>query len=116
MLIVALDPNLFPEEIIPARKVAKTTKSLAKSSSDSSKLDARDALKTLDQIEKSLTKQRQQPAGTTNVVEEDEELQENPEEDDEDDNDYVESYFDNGEDFVDGDDMSGGDDDGEATF
>ncbi|XP_039875733.1 DNA-directed RNA polymerase III subunit RPC7 [Simochromis diagramma] len=110
------DWNLFPKELMPRRKRPRA-KTGTKKSVKISRKDAENILTKLDELankddpEKSDEETEKKP-GNKDEEEEIEE-EEYEEEDIEEENDYIESYFDNGEDFAaDSDDNM----DGEATY
>ncbi|XP_004544423.2 DNA-directed RNA polymerase III subunit RPC7 [Maylandia zebra] len=110
------DWNLFPKELMPRRKRPRA-KTGTKKSAKISRKDAENILTKLDELankddpEKSDEETEKKP-GNKDEEEEIEE-EEYEEEDIEEENDYIESYFDNGEDFAaDSDDNM----DAEATY
>ncbi|XP_038124110.1 DNA-directed RNA polymerase III subunit RPC7 [Cyprinodon tularosa] len=111
------DWNLFPKELMPRVKKPRTKGAKNKKNAKSSGKEAADVLSKLDELEKkddgNAEKSDDEEKKTTNEDEEEIEEEEYEEEDVEEDNDYIESYFDNGEDFgADSDDNM----DGEATY
>nr|XP_046243048.1 DNA-directed RNA polymerase III subunit RPC7 [Scatophagus argus] len=112
------DWNLFPKELMPQKKKTRAKAGTKKKTAISRK-DTEDILSKLDELakkddgnpEKSDDETEKKP-GNENEEEEIEE-DEYDEEDIEEGNDYIENYFDNGEDFAaDSDDNM----DGEATY
>ncbi|XP_005815901.1 DNA-directed RNA polymerase III subunit RPC7 [Xiphophorus maculatus] len=112
------DWNLFPKELMPRTKKPRTKATKNKKSGKGSSKEAADVLSKLDELEKkddgNAEKSDDEPEKKAKNEEEEEiEEEEYEEEDLEEDNDYIESYFDNGEDFAaDSDDNM----DGEATY
>lgn len=112
------DWNLFPKELMPQTKKprAKGTKN-KKTVKSPGKAAAADVLSKLDELAKKDdgNVEKSDDEAEKKKEEDDEEIEEEEyeEEDIEEDNDYIESYFDNGEDFAaDSDDNM----DGEATY
>ncbi|KAM9857867.1 DNA-directed RNA polymerase III subunit RPC7 isoform 1-T2 [Aulostomus maculatus] len=111
------DWNLFPKELMPLKKrkrlkAGTKTKTVTKSSKD-----AENMLSKLDELEKKDgdAEKSDEEDQKNKRKEEDEEIEEEEyeEEEIEEENDYIESYFDNGEDFAaESDDNM----DGEATY
>ncbi|KAM9744088.1 DNA-directed RNA polymerase III subunit RPC7 isoform 1-T2 [Menidia menidia] len=114
------DWNLFPKELMPRIKKTKPKIATKKKTVTKSLKDTADVLNKLEELAKKddmnpeksddETEKEKKPG---NEEDEDIEEEEYEEEDIEEDNDYIESYFDNGEDFG-----AGSDDnmDGEATY
>ncbi|XP_049572605.1 DNA-directed RNA polymerase III subunit RPC7 isoform X2 [Syngnathus scovelli] len=108
------DWNIFPKELMPQKKTRVKAVAKKKSVKISSKAAA-EVLTKLDELEKKddgAKSDEEKPKDNENEDGEDIEEEEYEEEEVED-NDYIESYFDNGEDFG-----AGSDDnmDGEATY
>ncbi|KAM4577924.1 DNA-directed RNA polymerase III subunit RPC7 isoform 1-T2 [Fundulus diaphanus] len=112
------DWNRFPKELMPRTKKTQTKGTKNKKSVKSSSKEATDVLSKLDELAKKdegndEKSDDEAEKKTTNEDEEEVEEEEYEEEDIEEDNDYIESYFDNGEDFApDSDDNM----DAEATY
>ncbi|XP_019750155.1 DNA-directed RNA polymerase III subunit RPC7 [Hippocampus comes] len=109
------DWNVFPKELMPQKKTRVNTGPKKKRKKISNK-DAQDVLTKLNELEKKDDGDKsdeEKPKNKDNEGEEEEIEEEQYEEDEVEDNDYIESYFDNGEDFA-----AGSDDnmDGEATY
>ncbi|XP_051923459.1 DNA-directed RNA polymerase III subunit RPC7 [Hippocampus zosterae] len=110
------DWNVFPKELMPQKKT-KVNAGPKKKGTKVSKKEAEDVLTKLNELEKKDDGDKSdedKPKNKDNEGEEEEEIEEEQYEEDEvEDNDYIESYFDNGEDFG-----AGSDDnmDGEATY
>ncbi|XP_017272590.1 DNA-directed RNA polymerase III subunit RPC7 [Kryptolebias marmoratus] len=112
------DWNLFPKELMPQTKKRQVKKGTKKKTVKISPKDATEVLNKLDELaktddgnpEKSDDETEKKPGNEDGEEIEEEEYEE---EDIEEENDYIESYFDNGEDFD-----AGSDDnmDGEATY
>ncbi|XP_061881424.1 DNA-directed RNA polymerase III subunit RPC7 [Entelurus aequoreus] len=112
------DWNLLPKELMPQKKKAKVkTEQKKKKAVKISSKDAEEVLTKLNELEKKDDGDKsdeEKPKKTGNEEEEEDiEGEEYEEEDIEEDNDYIENYFDNGEDFA-----AASDDnmDGEATY
>ncbi|GAA6221022.1 DNA-directed RNA polymerase III subunit RPC7 [Lates japonicus] len=112
------DWNLFPKELMPQKKKPRAKAGTKKKTVKLSRKDTDDMLSKLDALakkgdgnpEKSDDETEKKPGDED---EEEIEGEEYDEEDIEEENDYIESYFDNGEDFAaDSDDNM----DGEATY
>ncbi|XP_029961433.1 DNA-directed RNA polymerase III subunit RPC7 [Salarias fasciatus] len=112
------DWNLFPKELMPQMKKPHVKAGAKKKKAKMLGKDTTEMLNKLDELEKKDTNQEKSDdeAEKKPKKEEDEEepeAEEYDEEDLEEDNDYIESYFDNGEDFAaDSDDNM----DGEGTY
>ncbi|XP_061673858.1 DNA-directed RNA polymerase III subunit RPC7 [Syngnathoides biaculeatus] len=109
------DWNVFPKELMPQKKTRVKTAPKKKRVKISSK-DAEDVLTKLNVLEKKDGDDKsdeEQPKNKENEEDEEEIEEEEYEEEEVEDNDYIDSYFDNGEDFA-----AGSDDnmDGEATY
>ncbi|XP_071389972.1 DNA-directed RNA polymerase III subunit RPC7 [Centroberyx affinis] len=119
------DWNLFPKELMPQKKKPRAKPGTKKKTVKISRKDAENMLTKLDELEKKddgnaeksdeekeKEKEKEKKKGGEDEEEEIEE-EEYDEEDLEEENDYIDSYFDNGEDFA-----AGSDDnmDGEATY
>ncbi|XP_068168035.1 DNA-directed RNA polymerase III subunit RPC7 isoform X2 [Antennarius striatus] len=107
------DWNLFPKELMP-RKKRTCAKTDTKKKTVISRKDAEDMLSKLEELSKKDGNPENSDDETEKKENEEEiEEEEYDEEDVEEENDYIESYFDNGEDFA-----AGSDDniDGEATY
>lgn len=111
------DWNLFPKELMPRRKRPRTKAAATKKKSVKIlRKDTENILSKLDELanKDNPEKSDDETEKTRNENDEEEiEEEEYEEEDIEEENDYIESYFDNGEDFAaDSDDNM----DGEATY
>ncbi|KAM6930321.1 DNA-directed RNA polymerase III subunit RPC7 isoform 1-T2 [Xenentodon cancila] len=112
------DWNLFPKELKPQRKKPQTKTGTMKKNVKASQKDKADVLSKLDELAKKDDGNPDKSDDETEKKaknEDDEEIEEEEyeEEDVEEDNDYIESYFDNGEDFAADSDENM---DGEATY
>ncbi|XP_031704737.1 DNA-directed RNA polymerase III subunit RPC7 [Anarhichas minor] len=111
------DWNLLPKELMPKKKKMCAKKETKKKTEKISSKDAEDMLKKLDNLakndegnpEKSDDETEKKPGNEEEEIEE----EEYDEEDVEEENDYIDSYFDNGEDGAAGSDENI---DGEATY
>ncbi|KAM6944957.1 DNA-directed RNA polymerase III subunit RPC7 isoform 1-T2 [Lycodopsis pacificus] len=111
------DWNLLPKELMPKKKKLCAKKETKKKTEKISRKDAEDMLKKLDNLaknddgnpEKSDDETEKKPENEEEEIEE----EEYDEEDVEEENDYIDSYFDNGEDGAAGSDENI---DGEATY
>ncbi|XP_040898953.1 DNA-directed RNA polymerase III subunit RPC7 [Toxotes jaculatrix] len=113
------DWSLFPKELMPQKKKTHAKTGTKKKTVKMSLKDSEDMLRKLDALAKkddgNPEKSDDETEKKTGNEDEEEEIEEEDyeEEDVEEDNDYIESYFDNGEDFAaDSDDNM----DGEATY
>ncbi|XP_041644398.1 DNA-directed RNA polymerase III subunit RPC7 [Cheilinus undulatus] len=112
------DWNLFPKELMPQKKKPRVKPGTKKKTAVSQK-ESQDMLNKLDELAKrdggDLEKSDDETEKKKGEEGEEEELEEEvyDEEDIEEENDYIESYFDNGEDFGAGSDDNLGD---EATY
>ncbi|XP_024130560.1 DNA-directed RNA polymerase III subunit RPC7 [Oryzias melastigma] len=109
------DWNLFPKELMPQSKKRRIKKGTTTKTVKKLKEDKANLLSKLDELAKKDENPEKSDDETEKKAEEDEEIveEEIDEEDIEEENDYIESYFDNGEDFApDSDDNM----DGEATY
>ncbi|KAM7416525.1 hypothetical protein PAMA_018535 [Pampus argenteus] len=115
------DWTLFPKELMPQKKKTRVKAGTKKKTVKISRKDAQEMLSKLDELEKkddgdpekSDDESKKKKGNEGEEEEEEIEAEEYIEEDIEEDNDYIESYFDNGEDFAaDSDDNM----DGEATY
>ncbi|KAG7489534.1 DNA-directed RNA polymerase III subunit RPC7 [Solea senegalensis] len=114
------DWNLLPKELMPQKKKLRVKTVTKKKTVKISSKDTKDVLNKLDELAKTEdgnpeksddeTEKEKKPRGED---EEEVEAEEYEEEDIEEDNDYIESYFDNGEDFAADSDENM---DGEATY
>ncbi|KAK5603576.1 hypothetical protein CRENBAI_004517 [Crenichthys baileyi] len=111
------DWNLFPKELKPRTKKPRTKGTKNKKTVKVSSKEAVDVLSKLDVLAKNDdgNAEKSDDEGEKKTGNEDEEIEEEEyeEEDLEEDNDYIESYFDNGEDFAADSDENM---DGEATY
>ncbi|XP_008286759.1 DNA-directed RNA polymerase III subunit RPC7 [Stegastes partitus] len=112
------DWNLFPKELMPQIKRTRAKAGTKKKTVKISRKDTEDMLNKLDALAKKDDGNPENSDEETekkpkNEEEEEIEAEEYDEEDIEEENDYIDSYFDNGEDFA-----AGSDDnmDGEATY
>ncbi|KAK9522606.1 hypothetical protein VZT92_019057 [Zoarces viviparus] len=111
------DWNLLPKELMPKKKKMCAKKETKKKPEKISRKDAEDMLKKLDNLAKTDEGNPEKSDDETEKKPENEEEEiegeEYDEEDVEEENDYIDSYFDNGEDGA-----AGSDDnvDGEATY
>ncbi|XP_056141729.1 DNA-directed RNA polymerase III subunit RPC7 [Lampris incognitus] len=112
------DWNLFPRELMPQKKKARVKPGAKKKTVKISRKESEVLLNKLDELEKKgdgndEKSDDEKEKKTGNEDEEEVEEEAYDEEDFEEDNDYIDSYFDNGEDFG-----AGSDDnmDGEATY
>ncbi|XP_068560132.1 DNA-directed RNA polymerase III subunit RPC7 [Cebidichthys violaceus] len=111
------DWNLLPKELMPKKKKTCAKKDTKKKTVKLSRKDAEDMLNKLDNLakkdegnpEKSDDETEKKPGNEEEEIEE----EECEEEDVEEENDYIDSYFDNGEDFAADSDENM---DGEATY
>ncbi|XP_030593870.1 DNA-directed RNA polymerase III subunit RPC7 isoform X2 [Archocentrus centrarchus] len=111
------DWNLFPKELMPRRKRPRAKAATKKKSVKISRKDTENILSKLDELANKDDPEKSDDETETKTRNENEkeeiEEEEYEEEDIEEENDYIESYFDNGEDFAaDSDDNM----DGEATY
>ncbi|AWP06890.1 putative protein similar to vertebrate polymerase (RNA) III (DNA directed) polypeptide G (32kD) (POLR3G) isoform 4 [Scophthalmus maximus] len=114
------DWNLFPKELMPQKKRPRVKADTKKKTVKISHKDTEEMLSKLDELakkddgnpEKSDDETEKKTEGKENE-EEDVEEEEYDEEDIEEENDYIDNYFDNGEDFEAGSDENM---DGEATY
>ncbi|XP_019949370.1 DNA-directed RNA polymerase III subunit RPC7 [Paralichthys olivaceus] len=111
------DWNLFPKELMPQKKKPRV-KAGTKKTTKVSRKDSEDILNKLDELAKKddgnpEKSDDEKEKKKENEEEEEIEGEEYDEEDVEEENDYIDNYFDNGEDFA-----AGSDDnmDGEATY
>ncbi|XP_013867989.1 DNA-directed RNA polymerase III subunit RPC7 [Austrofundulus limnaeus] len=111
------DWNLFPKELKPRTKKLRAKMETKKKTVTISRKDAAEVLNKLDELAKKDDGDPEKSDDETEKKaenEEDEEIEaEEYEEDIEEENDYIESYFDNGEDFAADSDENM---DGEATY
>ncbi|XP_029916762.1 DNA-directed RNA polymerase III subunit RPC7 [Myripristis murdjan] len=111
------DWNLFPKELMPRQKKPRAKTGTKKKTVRKPNKDAEKMLNKLEELEKKDVEQSDDEKEKEKKAGEDEEEEieeeEYDEEDIEEENDYIDSYFDNGEDFA-----AGSDDnmDGEATY
>ncbi|XP_029019288.1 DNA-directed RNA polymerase III subunit RPC7 [Betta splendens] len=113
------DWNLFPKELMPQKMKPRAKSGTKKKTVKLSKEDTKDMLNKLEELAKKDDPENPEKSDETENKKENEDEDEDiegeefEEEDVEEDNDYIESYFDNGEDFAaDSDDNM----DGEATY
>ncbi|XP_074526499.1 DNA-directed RNA polymerase III subunit RPC7 [Halichoeres trimaculatus] len=115
------DWNLFPKELMPQKKRPRAKPGTKKKTAKISVKETQEVLSKLDELakrddgnpDKSDDETEKKKGNDDDGEEEEIEAEEYDEEDIEEENDYIDSYFDNGEDFE-----AGSDDnmDGEATY
>ncbi|XP_070690052.1 DNA-directed RNA polymerase III subunit RPC7 [Pempheris klunzingeri] len=112
------DWNLFPKELMPQKKKPRAKPGTKKKTVKLSRKETEEMLSKLDELSKKDDKDPEKSDDETekkpgNEGDEEIEEEEYDEEDIEEENDYIDSYFDNGEDFGGGSDDNM---DGEATY